>query len=437
MTDLPTAEPAPGATTPTEESARKVQGGLFRHHDFRQLFFGHTISQVGTELSGLALPVLAVVVLGANEFEMGVLATFEYLAFLVIGLPAGAWVDRWRKRRVLMGNDVIRAVALLSLPVAWYLDVLSLYQMFAVSLVVGVCTVFFDVAYQSYLPELVPSDKISEGNAKLQASQSVAQVGGPAVAGVLIRLMGAPLTILLDAVSFLASAFFVKRITHADTPPDRSTRRSLTVEIKEGLSFVVKNPLLVRITATTSISNLFSSMSGALLVLFVLRDLGLGPGALGVAFTVGSVGGLLGALTVTRVSRLLGEGRTIPLSSLLWLPFGVLMPLAGTVIDPMVALIGSTFGLSYAVVLYNITQVSFRQRLCPKPLLGRMNASIRFVVWGTMPIGAFLGGVLGDALGIRAVFWIALGGSVLSCLPVLISPLITMRDMPRELDRHA
>ncbi len=438
MTDIPTAEPVPGAQAPGTEAfqAPKLRGGLFRHHDFRQLFFGDTISQVGTQLSIVALPVLAVQVLHADEFEMGVLTTFEFLAFLVIGLPAGAWVDRWRKQRVLIANDLIRAAALASLPLMWVLDLLTIWQMFVVALVIGVSTVFFDVAYQSYLPELVPSDKISEGNAKLQASQSVAMVAGPGAAGMLIRIMGAPLTIALDAVSFVGSAFFIGRITHADHPPDRSQRRALVVEIKEGLAFVLKHPLLVRITACTSISNLFSSMSGAMLVLFALRDLDLGPGAIGVAFSVGAVGGLLGALSVTRVSKLVGEGRTIPLSSLLWIPCGFLMPLAGTTIDPMVALVASTFGTSFAVVLYNVTQVSFRQRLCPKPLLGRMNASIRFIVWGTLPIGGFLGGVLGEAFGIRAVFWIALVGSAVAALPVLMSPLLAMRDMPRELDQH-
>ncbi len=437
MTELPTAEPVPGKDPATGDPARRPTGGLFRHHDFRQLFLGDTISQVGTQLTVLALPVLAVRVLGADEFEMGLLATFEFLAFLVIGLPAGAWVDRWRKKRVLIGNDLVRAVALGSLPVAWALDVLTLAQLFVVALVMGVCTVFFDVAYQSYLPELVPSESISEGNAKLQASQSVAMVGGPAVAGGLIRLVGAPLTIALDALSFLGSAFFVSRIRHADQPPDRSQRRALVVEIREGLSFVLRQPLLARITATTSISNLFSSMSGALLVLFALRDLRLDAGHLGIAFSIGSVGGLIGALSVTRVSRFLGEGRTIPLSALVWIPFGALLPLAGTVIPPMVALVVSTFGLSLAVVLYNVTQVSFRQRLCPKPLLGRMNASIRFVVWGTMPIGGFLGGVLGEAFGVRTVLWIAFVGSIVAVLPVLLSPLLTMRDLPREQDQHA
>ena len=358
----------------------------------------------------LALPVLAVRVLEANAFEMGMLATFEYLAFLVIGLPAGAWVDRWRKKRVLVLNDVIRGLALATLPLAWLLDVLTLWQMFAVALVIGVCTVFFDVAYQSYLPDIVEPEQISEGNAKLQATQSVAMIGGPALAGGLIRLVGAPLTLAFDAVSFLGSALFIRRISHVDTPPPRHDRRPLLVEVREGLTFVLRHPLLWRITACTSLSNLFSSMTGALLVLFALRELGLDAGRLGLAMGIGSVGALLGALSTTRISGWVGEGRVIPLSTLLFMPAAALMPLAGTVVPPLVAVTASSFLLSFAVVLYNVAQVSFRQRLCPRPLLGRMNASIRFLVWGTMPIGSFLGGTLGATIGVREVFWLGVAG---------------------------
>jgi MFS family permease len=446
MTDLPTAEPEPGEVpdarsgttrTAAPPTSKPLRGGLFRHHDFRQLFIGDAISQVGTQLTVLALPVLAIQVLGADEFEMGLLGTFEFLAFLVIGLPAGAWVDRWRKKRVLVSADVARAFALGSLPLAWAFDVLTLVQMFVVALVVGVSTVFFDVAYQSYLPELVPSEKISEGNAKLQGLQSVAQVAGPATGGFLIRAIGAPLTIALDAVSFLGSALFVSRIRHADEPPPKAGRRPLVEEVKEGLLFVWHQPLLLRIAACTSIGNLFNSMASVLLVLFALRELGLRESDLGIVFALGSVGGLLGALVTTRITRWVGEGRTIPLSALLFAPFTALVPLAGDPIPPMVALSLSMFGFSFAVLVYNITQVSFRQRLCPKPLLGRMNASIRFVVWGTMPIGSFIGGVLGTQVGIRGVYWIAVAGALVSALPVLFSPLIRMRDLPRELDQHA
>ncbi len=417
---------------PTDPPVRR-RGGLFRHHDFRQLFFGDTISQFGTQLTMLALPILAIRVLGADAFQMGLLATCEFLAFLVIGLPAGAWVDRWRKQRVLVANDLLRALALGSLPLAWALDVLTFAQMLVVALVVGCCTVFFDVAYQSYLPDIVEPKDIGEGNAKLQASQSVAMIGGPALAGVLIKVLGAPLTILFDALSFVGSALFVRRIRHIDTPPPRESRRALHIEIREGLAFVLKHPLLWRITACTSLSNFFSSVSGAMLVLYALR-LGLDEGQLGIGFAIGAGGGLLGALVTTKVTAWVGEGRVIPLSSLVWMPAGVLMPLAGTVFNPMAAIIGYMLLRSFGVVLYNVAQVSFRQRLCPRQMLGRMNASIRFLVWGVMPIGSFIGGVIGHNFGLRTVFIVEGIGIVFAALPVLISPLLTMRDLPRELD---
>lgn len=406
------------------------------HHDFRQLWMGDAVSQVGVQLVGLAMPVLAVQVLGADEFQMGLLATFEMLAFLVIGLPAGAWVDRWRKQRVLIAGDVVRGLVMLSLPAAWLLDVLTMWQVYAVALTVGAATVFFDVAYQSYLPDLVPSEQISEGNSKLEATHQVAQIGGPALGGVLLRVVGAPLAIGVTAVLMLASTLFVWRIRHVETPPAKEDRRPLRTEIAEGLSFVVRNPLLVRITATTAIGNFFGAITGALVVLFALRDLGLDEAALGLVLSVSAVGGLLGALVVGPVTRWVGEGRTVPLSALASAPFAALTP-AAAALPTMPALFVGTFGMSLCVVLYNVVQVSFRQRLCPKPLLGRMNASIRFIVWGTMPVGAFVGGVLGSSIGILPTLWIAAGGLAVAALPVLFSPLIRMRDLPRSLDAHA
>lgn len=438
MTVEPPASSGPGtgatSTDPEPEPPTRRRGGLFRHHDFRQLFIGDSLSQFGTQLTGLAIPVLAVKVLDAGAFEMGLLATCEFLAFLVIGLPAGAWVDRWRKKRVLIVNDLIRAAALGSLPLAWALDLLTFPQMLVVATVVGCCTVFFDVAYQSYLPDIVDPEHIGEGNAKLQAVQSVAMIGGPAAGGGLIKLIGAPLTVMLDALSFVWSAFWIRRIRHVDTPPPRESRRPLVVEVREGLSFVLRHPLLWRITACTSLANLFSSISGAMLVLYALR-LGVDEAQLGLAFGIGAIGGLLGALVVTRLTAWVGEGRIIPLAALVWMPSGFLMPLAGTVLEPMTAVIGYMFLNTFGVVLYNVSQVSFRQRLCPRPMLGRMNASIRFLVWGVMPIGGFLGGVLGHQFGLRSVFWIEAFGAILAAMPVLLSPLVRMRDLPRELDQ--
>ncbi len=419
---MTTPEPAP-------------QRSLIHSHDFRQLWAAETISQIGTQITQIALPILAVITLAATEFEMGVLIALETLAFLVIGLPAGAWVDRWRRKRVLVANDLVRALALGSLPLAYAFDMLTLWQLFAVALVTGVATVFFDVAYQSYLPSIVDKSQIVEGNSKLAISQSVAQVAGPGAAGLLIKVLGAPTMFLFDAVSFLASAWFIGRIRHQEPVHDRSTRRSLRVEIGEGLSFVLRHPLLRRIVACTGTSNLFSTVTATMLVLFMVRELGFDSTQIGLTFSAGAVGGLIGAATTTRFAKFFGDGRSIVLAAGLLIPLAALVPLSALGL-PGILLPLSWAGVSYFVVLYNIVQVSFRQRLCPIQLLGRMNASIRFLVYGTMPIGGLVGGALGAWLGVLPTLWIAALGSILAFLPVFLSPLRTMRDLPTEYDAH-
>jgi Na+/melibiose symporter-like transporter len=419
---MTTLEPAP-------------QRSLIHHHDFRQLWAAETISQIGTQITQIALPILAVITLSATEFEMGILIALETLAFLVIGLPAGAWVDRWRRKRVLVVNDLVRAVALASLPLAYAFDTLTLWQLFAVALVTGIATVFFDVAYQSYLPSIVDKSQIVEGNSKLAISQSVAQVAGPGAAGLLIKVLGAPLMFVFDALSFIASALFIGRIRHEEPIHDRSTRRSLRVEIGEGLSFVLRHRLLRRIVACTGTSNFFSTVTATMLVLFMVRELGFDATQIGLTFSAGAVGGLIGAATTTRFAKYFGDGRSIVLAAGLLIPFAVLVPLSALGLAGILLPL-SWAGVSYLVVLYNIVQVSFRQRLCPIPLLGRMNASIRFLVYGTMPLGGLVGGALGAWHGALPTLWIAALGSILAFLPVFLSPLRTMRDLPAEYDAH-
>ncbi|MBA3797578.1 MAG: MFS transporter [Geodermatophilaceae bacterium] len=413
----------------------RLQRSLIHSHDFRQLWAAETISQIGTQITQIALPILAVITLSATEFEMGVLIALETVAFLLIGLPAGAWVDRWRRKRVLVANDLVRAVALFSLPVAYAFDMLTLWQLFAVALITGVATVFFDVAYQSYLPSLVDKSQIVEGNSKLEISRAVSQVAGPGMAGLLIKVLGAPLMFVFDAVSFVASALFIGRIRHEEPVHDRSTRRPLRVEIGEGLNFVLRHPLLRRIVACTGTSNFFSTVSATMLVLFMVRELGFDETQIGLTFSAGAVGGLLGAATTTRFAKYFGGGRSIVLGAGLIIPFAALVPLSALGV-PLLFMPLSVFGISYAVVLYNIVQLSFRQRLCPIPLLGRMNASIRFLVYGTMPLGGLAGGALGTWLGILPTLWIAALGSILAFLPVFLSPLRTMRELPAEYDAH-
>lgn len=405
------------------------RGGLWHHLDFRRLWIGDTVSQFGAMVSQLALPLVAILAVDATTFEIGLLTTFETVAFLLIGLPAGAWVDRMRHRRVLIVNDVIRALALATIPLAQLGGVLTIEQLFAVALVVGVSTVFFDVTYQSFLPELVDRADLVEGNAKLQASQSVSQVAAPSLGGLLIQALTAPYAVLLTAASFLWSASWLTAITARSPKPDRRPDRHLGREIREGLAFVLGNRLLRAIGACTAISNLFSSMAAGLVLVLLARELGLSPGVIGLLTSTAAVGGLVGSLVASRFARWVGQGPAIWLSALAIAPPTFVLPFVQRdwtlVCYAVVQVVGWAM-----VVVYNITQVSFRQSLCPPPLLGRMNATMRFFVWGTMPLGGLLGGVLGTAIGVRETLLVVAVGTSLAFLPVFFSPLRTMRELP-------
>ncbi|WP_269668471.1 MFS transporter [Brevibacterium casei] len=409
---------------------------MWRHHDFRQLWMGDTVSVFGNQLVLFALPLIAVQLLEANAFEMGVLAALENAAFLLISLPAGAWVDRMRKQQVIVAGDLLRAAFLLTIPLAWALDLLTMVQLCIVAACVGVVTVFFDVANQSYLPEIVAGDQIGDGNGKLQASQQTALVVGPSTASGLVGLIGGPLTIAVTSVCMGLSSLFVSRIRHREDTPRPDSRPTLVADIREGLAFVFGHPLLRRIVACTGLSNFASSAIFALLVLYALRTLDLNQFQLGLVMSLGAVGGIVGALSSSWVQKVIGDGRSIAVSATLSDLTSLAVPLA-SVLPSLPTLLIGWLVLSWCVVVYNVTQVSFRQRLCPKPLLGRMNASIRFLVWGPMPVGAFLGGTIAHGIGIVATLWIFAGLAVLSALPVLISPLVGMRTLPRELDALA
>jgi MFS family permease len=402
--------------------------------DFRRLWTGDALGQLGAQLTGLALPVYAVTHLAATEWQMGALNAAETAAFLVIGLPAGAWVDRMRKRRVLITADLVRALVLAVVVVTALTGHASMTVLYAAALVLSCATVFFDIAHQSYVPGLVGLDRIVEGNSKLQATQSVAMVAAPAIGGALLRVLLAPALIAVTVGTYLVSAFAVGRIRHVEELPAPEDRPPLGAAIAEGLRFVVHQPLLRRIVACTSIGNLFNAVGSALTVLYALRHLGLDAAGLGVVFSASAVGGLLGALSADRLSRRVGEGRILPVTALAFAPAFALTPLAAPLrtlgVPPEVPLVAGGVLLSFAVVVYNVAQVSFRQRLCPPALLGRMNASVRFIVWGTVPLGGLLGGWLGSTLGVLPTLWISAAGAVVGALPVVLSPLVGMRELP-------
>jgi MFS family permease len=426
-TQPPVTEPA-AAEAPAEEP-RPRRGGLWQHLDFRRLWIGETVSQFGTMVSQLALPLVAILVVHATTLEVGLLEAFQTAPFLLVGLPAGAWVERMRFRSVLIVNDVIRAVALASIPLAKLLGVLTIGQMFGVALITGVGTVFFDVAYQSYLPQLVGREQLVAGNSRLQASESVSQIAGPSAAGLLIQALTAPYAVLVDALSFLWSAGWVTAIQARPPRPGRKPDRHLGREIREGLRFVLGSPLLRAIAMCTGSSNLFSGITNAVFYVLLARELHIAPGIIGLLTSFAAVGGLAGALVATRFAARFGQGPAIWISMVASAPFGFVAPFVQR--DWTLGLLAvAEIGFGTGVVLYNITQVSFRQGLCPPDLLGRMNATMRFLVWGTLPLGGVIGGALGTLIGVRATLLVAAIGGGLAFLPVFLSPLRRMRELP-------
>ena len=416
---------------PEPPSAPPKRRSLIHHADFRRLWTGDALGQLGAQLTGFAIPVFAVQSLHATEWEMGVLGAAEFAAFLVLGLPAGAWVDRMRKRNVLIAADLLRAVVLGAVVIAALAGAASMPLLIGAALLIGACTLFFDVAHQSYVPGLVGLENIVEGNSKLQATGSVAQAAGPALGGVALRVITAPVLMAVTVVTYVLSAAWVGRIRQREELPDRTLRRGLWVEVGEGLGFVVRQPLLRRMVACTSLSNLAGNIGFAVFTIYVLRTLGLPEAVLGLVVSAGAIGGILGAVVAERITRFVGEGRIIPITALAFAPAYALLPLASTLAAPAeIVLIAAMFASTFIIVVYNVAQVSFRQRLCPPALLGRMNASVRFIVWGVIPFGSLLGGWAGTQLGVVPTLWIATAGSLLAALPVLISPLVRMRDLP-------
>ncbi|MDS0139707.1 MULTISPECIES: MFS transporter [unclassified Amycolatopsis] len=407
------------------------RGSLFRHADFRRLWAGDTASQFGTAVGYTAIPLLAAVTLAATPFEMGLLTAAETLAFLLIGLPAGVWVDRLSRRRVMLTADFTRFALLLTVPLAWWAGVLTLVQLVVVMLFVGIATVFFDVAYQSYLPSLVGREHLLEGNAKLQAVQSTAQIAGPGAAGVLVQVLNAANTVLVTSLGSLTSALFLLRIRAVEPAPERDGRARLLPQIAEGLRFVFSDKPLRATVGTTATANFFGGAFTAVYVLFLTRTVGLAPAAVGALLAVGGAGGILGAVCSSALTRRIGQARSIWLVPLCTLPGHLLLPLAAPGWRLVLAGFGSALGW-FGIIVYNVASVSYRQVICPDRLLGRMNASVRFVVWGTIPLGGLLGGALGEGLGLRGALWVAVAGEAASVLWVVCSPLRHMRDLPTE-----
>ena len=404
-----------GVASPPAAPSRAL---LRSHRGFQLLFAADTVSKFGSQVTTVALPLVALILLHATAFQVGLLTAATTVATALIGLPAGVWVERARRRPVMVGADLTRLVLMGSVPLAAALHLLTLLQLYLVAALAGAATVLFDVARMSYLPFLVGRDRLAEGNAATQTINQGVYFGGPAVCGWLIQLAGPAGAVALDAASFLVSACSISAIREREPSPGSAGRRSLRAEIGAGLRYVHREPVLRMLVISGVLLCLATTAILPVMPVFLVQQLGLSPGMYGVVLTVDSAGGILGGMCASRVARRLGLARAIWLPSVMILPFVMLIPFTGhgwlIVLFP-----AGTFAYSLGISIRNVAQLSYRQSICPPELLARMNASMRFLTWSAMPVGGLLGGALAEWAGTRVAMGTAVAFIVLSAIPVL------------------
>jgi len=415
---------------------RRPTGALWSHPDFIKLWTGQSISELGSQVSQLAIPWLAAVDLHASPLAFSLLGVLGFLPFILFALPAGVWVDRLRRRQILIVGDGARAVLLMLIPVLWFAGVLEIWHLLVLEFLIGIFTVFFDVAYQSYLPALIEREHLVDGNSKLQVTVGIAQVGGPSLAGGLIGAITAPYAILVDSMSFVISSVFMIGMRHRENLPRQDTnepRPRMWPQVKEGLAWVVGHRNLRAIAGCTGTSNFCSSLMFAIVILYMVRVLHLSAFEAGAVFAVGSAGSIVGALFANRLGLKLGLGTAIVFTAVIFSFGGLAYPLAPKSF-PLPALMAGQLLFGFSAIAYNILQVSYRQAITPERLQGRMNAAMRWIVWGTIPLGTLAGGAIAQVTTLHTALWVGALLGTPTFLWVLLSPLRSVREIPQPVD---
>lgn len=407
------------------------RGRRFGGRDFALLWTGFTVSAFGTAVTTVALPLVALITLDASTFEVGVVSAATVAAWLLFGLSAGVWVDRFPHRPLLIVCDAVRAVAILSVPVAAFFDVLSLPQLVIVAFVISVGSVFFDIGFQTYIPDVLDSSELIVANSRLQGSESVAQVGGPSLGGAIVGLVGAPATLVIDACSYVVSGFSVLAIRKPDAPVQEPSSTRMLTQIREGLSFVARDPVLRPLAIAATVLNMFGMAVETLVIVFLTRTLDLPTGLVGVLLASNGLGGVLGAFAAGPLSTRMGGARALRLAVIAGPLLALLIPTA-TRNATLVLFAAGMVGIFGFTVVFSVIARTYRQLTTPPHLLGRVTATIRFVSWGVLPFGALLAGTLGEAFGTRTALWIVCVAFLLTPLPILASPMRRARDIPQE-----
>jgi predicted MFS family arabinose efflux permease len=412
--------------------------GLGRNRDFLKLWAGQSVSLVGSQITRLALPLAAVLTLHANAAQMGFLGAALLAPYLLLGLFAGVWVDRLRRRPILIAADVGRAVLLATIPVLAVSGALRIEHLYAIGFLFGTLELFFEVAYQSFVPRIVERDQLTQGNSMLELSDSAAQVAGPGLAGMLVQLLTAPVAIIVDAASFVVSAVTLVLIRTPEAPHQADRPLNVWAELREGLVLVVGHPWLRAIAGCTATLNFSANLLMTVYILYVTSQLGLKPAVIGAIFAVGGASTILGTMLAGPASRRLGVGPALLAASLVIGVAGLLIPLAGGPGLLAIALLIGTqvlWGLSRPV--FDINQLSLRQAMTADRFQGRVNASMLFIVWGVIPFGSLLGGALGSTIGLRGTIAVGAVGMLLAVLWMIFSPIRDLRTLPRVSEEAA
>ncbi|MEV5438820.1 MFS transporter [Streptomyces sp. NPDC052682] len=406
--------------------------GLWRDREFLKLWSGESVSLIGAQVGTLALPLAAVYELHASAQQLGFLNAASYAPFLLASLVIGVWVDRHRRRPLMIWSNIGRAVVFASIPLCAALDILQLAYLYAAALVVGTLTVLFDVAYQSYLPSLIGRDHLVEGNSKLQASSSVAQIGGPGLAGVLVGWLTAPVAMLVNAGAWLVSTASLLAIRHREpAPAPPAERTSLGRSVTEGLRLVLGDSLLRNCALHSGTYNMCWLSLQTVFVVYAARSLGLAPHTIGLVLGVGAVGSLIGAMSAQWMKRRLGLGPAIIVAGVICCALPLLIPAApGRGPLALVLFVLAFAGCGLGGTVATVHMVSLRQAITPAAMLGRVNSGCRFLSWGPLPLGGVAGGYLSDALGPRTALVITGIGFLFALLWLAFSPVPRLKDFP-------
>lgn len=400
---------------------------LTRNSAFMHLWAGQTAAQVGFQVGTLATSAIAITVLHASETQIGILSGLQTLAFLIVGLPAGAWVDGWRKRHVMITANLARITALVSIPIAYAFFSLTIAHLMVVAALLGLSTVFFDVAYQSYVPMIASKRYIGAANGRLEASYQVGRAGGPGLGGWLLGAVAPPLAYLLTASTYVCSTWAIWRIRTPEPRPAHSNA-SLRSQIVEGLSFVRGQHLLFPLFSCIACAAFAGAGIQVLLPILVLRTLGMSATQLGLLLSAGALGGILGALTRPAWITRLGIGRCIVITNIVGVSVLLAQPASIHVAFAAAWVIACSGVISsYFITIYNVTQMSLRQEICPPDMLGRMNAIFRFAVWGVMPLGSFVAGIIASWVGVEATMYIFTAASIAAGIAMGFTPAARIR----------